>query len=60
MVIPGNNQRLKKMINLLQGEIDALRLSIYYRLDNDTLTTYQRKELVNLNIKLFNRGKNNA
>ena len=46
------------MNNLLTSEIVALRQSIAYRLDNDTLTTYQRKQLVNLNIKLFNRGKN--
>ena len=47
------------MNNLLTSEIVALRQTIAYRLDNDTLTTYQRKQLVNLNIKLFNRGKNN-
>ena len=47
------------MNNLLTSEIVVLRQSIAYRLDNDTLTTYQRKQLVDLNIKLFNRGKNN-
>ena len=48
------------MNNLLTSEILALRQSIGYRLDNDTLTTYQRKQLIDLNIKLFNRGKINA
>ena len=46
------------MANLLTSEIVALRQSIAYRLDNDTLTTYQRKQLVDLNIKLFNNQIN--
>ena len=59
MVIPGMNQRLKTMINLLTSEIVALRQSIAYRLDNDVLTSFQRKQLIDLNIKLFKRGANN-
>ena len=47
------------MNNLLTSEIVALRQCIAYRLDNDTLTNYQRKQLVDLNIKLFNKGKIN-
>ena len=47
------------MINLLTSEIVALRQSINYRLDNDFLTNFQRKQLINLNIKLFKRGANN-
>ena len=46
------------MKNLLTSEIVALRQSIAYRLDNDTLTTYQRKQLNDLNIKLFNNQIN--
>ena len=46
------------MKNLLNSEIVALRKSILYRLDNDTLTTYQRKKLIDLNIKLYNNQKN--
>ena len=46
------------MANLLTSEIIALRQSISYRLDNDTLTSYQRKQLVDLNIKLFNNQVN--
>ncbi len=46
------------MKNLLTSEIVALRQSIAYRLDNDTLTTYQRKQLNDLNIKLFNNQVN--
>ena len=52
-------QRLKTMINLLTSEIVALRQSINYRLDNDVLTSFQRKQLIDLNIKLFKRGANN-
>ena len=48
------------MNNLLASDVDLLRLCIYYKLDNDTLTTFQRKQLIDLNIKLFKRGKNNA
>ena len=59
MVIPGMIARLKKMINLLTSELVALRQCISFKLDNDVLTSYQRKQLINLNIKLFNRGKNN-
>jgi len=47
------------MINLLTSELVALRQCISFKLDNDVLTSYQRKQLINLNIKLFNRGKNN-
>ena len=47
------------MINLLTSEIVALKQSIAYRLDNDVLTTFQRKQLIDLNIKLFRRGANN-
>tara|TARA_R100000278_G_scaffold66726_3_gene53270 strand:- start:45 stop:212 length:168 start_codon:yes stop_codon:yes gene_type:complete len=46
------------MKNLLNSEIIVLRQSIAYRLDNDTLTTYQRKQLNDLNIKLFNNQIN--
>ena len=47
------------MINLLTSEILSLRQSINYRLDNDVLTSFQRKQLIDLNIKLFKRGANN-
>ena len=53
------SQRLKTMNNLLTSEIVALRQCINFRLDNDVLTTFQRKQLIDLNIKLFKRGANN-
>ena len=46
------------MKNLTTSEILALRQSIAYRLDNDTLNTFQRKQLNDLNIKLFNNQIN--
>ena len=48
------------MINLLTSELVALRQCITYRVLYDTLTSYQRKQLIDLNTKLFYRGKKNA
>ena len=46
------------MKNFSTSEIVILRQSIAYRLDNDTLNTFQRKQLNDLNIKLFNNQIN--
>ncbi len=46
------------MKKLTSSEIVALRQCIAYRIDNDTLTKYQRKQLIDINIKLFNNQVN--